>query len=60
MIRLIAYLKDETGAVTVDWVVLTSGVVVLGFVLITPVRTAVYDIGKDIGDKIAAFDPFPN
>jgi Flp pilus assembly pilin Flp len=32
-----AFLKDETGAVTVDWVVLTAAIVGLGIAVLTSV-----------------------
>jgi len=35
---------SESGAVTVDWVVLTAGVVVLASVLIQYTRTSILDI----------------
>jgi Flp pilus assembly pilin Flp len=47
-----AFLKDETGAVTVDWVVLTAAVVLLGMVVLTYVRPAVSSLASDIGVEI--------
>ena len=32
-----AFLSDEAGAVTVDWVVLTAAIVGLGFILLVPI-----------------------
>ncbi len=32
-----SFLKDEEGAITVDWVVLTSGLVILGLVAVNAI-----------------------
>ncbi len=54
MTKISAFLKDEAGAVTVDWVVLTAAVVGLGLLVFTFVRPAVSNlaqgIGKELGD----------
>ncbi len=52
MDRLKRFLKDETGAVTVDWVVLTSGVVILAIVVMPPITRAIGDIAILIGDEV--------
>jgi Flp pilus assembly pilin Flp len=52
MTKFSAFLKDETGAVTVDWVVLTAAVVVLGMLVLTYVRPAVSTLASDIGVEI--------
>jgi hypothetical protein len=39
--RFIAFVEAEDGAVTVDWVVLTAGVVVLGLLLLAPISAAI-------------------
>lgn len=54
MTKFSAFLKDEAGAVTVDWVVLTAAVVGLGLVVFTFVRPAVSDLAVQIGDEIDA------
>jgi Flp pilus assembly pilin Flp len=46
------FLKDETGAVTVDWVVLTAGVVVLAVLVMPPIRLAVVSMAEYIGETI--------
>lgn len=46
------FLSDETGAVTVDWVVLTAGVVVLAVVVMPPIQRAVVDMAILIGDQV--------
>jgi Flp pilus assembly pilin Flp len=44
--------NDETGAVTVDWVVLTAGVVVLAIVVAPPIQRAVGDMAVLIADQL--------
>ena len=57
MTMISAFLKDEAGAVTVDWVVLTAAVVGLGLLIFNWVRPAVSDlaiaIDKEMGDAEA-------
>jgi Flp pilus assembly pilin Flp len=52
MTKFSAFLKDEAGAVTVDWVVLTAAVVGLGFVIFTFVSPAVETLASDIGAEV--------
>lgn len=54
MTKFTAFLKDETGAVTVDWVVLTAAVVTLGLVVFNFVAPAVSDLAENIGDEVEA------
>jgi len=54
MTKFSAFLNDETGAVTVDWVVLTAAVVGLGLVVFTFVQPAVKDLAEDIGEEVDA------
>ncbi|MFX0544895.1 Flp family type IVb pilin [Roseovarius sp. S1116L3] len=49
-----SWLRDESGAVTVDWVVLTAAVVGLGVAAIASARTAVTTLSTDIGIGIEA------
>lgn len=49
-IRLRNFVADDSGAVTVDWVVLTAAVVGLAMVVIASVRIGT----QDVGDKIQA------
>ncbi|RAP40285.1 hypothetical protein BYZ73_15880 [Rhodovulum viride] len=44
------FAKDESGAVTVDWVVLTAAIVGLGIAVLGTVRSGV----NGLGDKIEA------
>jgi Flp pilus assembly pilin Flp len=53
MTMFTAFLKDEAGAVTVDWVVLTAAVVTLGLVVFTFVAPAVSTLASDIGSEIS-------
>lgn len=52
MTKFTAFLNDETGAVTVDWVVLTAAVVTLGLVVFNFVAPAVSDLAQDIKSEI--------
>ena len=52
MTKFSAFLKDESGAVTVDWVVLTAAVVGLGLVVFAAIRPAVNTLATDIGAEI--------
>jgi len=44
--------KDEDGAVTVDWVVLTAAVVGLGIVVMGFISPAVSNLAQGISDKL--------
>lgn len=46
------FLADENGAVTVDWVVLTAGVVILAVVVMPPIQAAVVDMAVLIGEQV--------
>ncbi len=56
--KLITLLKtfqrDEDGAVTVDWVVLTAAIVGLGIAVLTTVGDATDDYADDIGAHLSA------
>ena len=52
MTKFSAFLKDEAGAVTVDWVVLTAAVVGLGLLVLSYVQPAVSTLATDIGTEI--------
>ena len=47
------FFNDESGAVTVDWVVLTAAIVGLGMVVMTTVGGGVAALGDDIADDIS-------
>ncbi len=52
------FFKEEDGAVTVDWVVLTAGVVGLGIAALTIVSDNSAQLSADIGATVEANDPF--
>ena len=52
------FLCDENGAVTVDWVVLTAGVVVLAIVVMPPIQTAIVDMAIYIADTVLEYQKF--
>ncbi len=52
------FLNDETGAVTVDWVVLTAGVVVMAAIVMPPIQGAIVDMAIYIGDTVAKYSEF--
>jgi Flp pilus assembly pilin Flp len=54
MTNFSAFLKDEAGAVTVDWVVLTAAVVGLGLLIFSWVRPAVSNLAQSINAELAA------
>ena len=53
MTKFSAFLKDEAGAVTVDWVVLTAAIVGLGLLVFSFVRPAVSNLAQGIGNELA-------
>jgi Flp pilus assembly pilin Flp len=52
MTKFSAFLKDEAGAVTVDWVVLTAAIVGLGLLVFNFVRPAVSNLANGIGNEL--------
>jgi Flp pilus assembly pilin Flp len=48
------YAKDEDGAVTVDWVVLTGAIVALGLVVMSTIRPGVTGAAGTINTRITA------
>ena len=52
--RFMTFLRDEGGAVTVDWVVLTAAIVTLGVAVLTLVSNGVIDLSGDISDALVA------
>jgi Flp pilus assembly pilin Flp len=52
MTSISAFLKDEAGAVTVDWVVLTAAVVTLGLLIFQYIRPGVSDLAIAIDDEL--------
>ena len=52
MTNFSAFLNDEAGAVTVDWVVLTAAVVGLGLLVFNFVRPAVSNLAGAINTEL--------
>ena len=52
MTKFSAFLKDDAGAVTVDWVVLTAAIVGLGLLVFNFVRPAVSNLAEGIGNEL--------
>ncbi|MEL7114244.1 MAG: hypothetical protein AAGP08_01415 [Pseudomonadota bacterium] len=48
------FARDEDGAVTVDWVVLTAAIVGLGIAVLTTVGGATDDYADEIGDHLSS------
>lgn len=48
------FAQDESGAVTVDWVVLTAAAVGLALIVGGTVSTEIANVAKDIGDDMTA------
>ena len=53
MDMLKAFLKDDSGAVTVDWVVLTAAIVGLGVVVLTSVGGGTADAADTVSTHLA-------
>lgn len=61
MFNLVKRFKsDEDGAVTVDWVVLTAAIVVLGLVVGQAVSDGATDLANDVGADLAAMPTAPS
>ncbi|WP_417589471.1 hypothetical protein [Pararhodobacter oceanensis] len=46
------FAADDSGAVTVDWVVLTAAIVGLGIAVVATVRGGVNDLGTEINTRL--------
>jgi Flp pilus assembly pilin Flp len=59
-----SFISSESGAVTVDWVVLTAALVGLGLAVMSVVSGGVENLSNDIGQSLADTspdtDPFAN
>jgi len=59
--RTRGFLKDEDGAVTIDWVVLTAAVVGLQiFLVVSYIREPMVEVSAGIGDQVAQAGQFLN
>jgi hypothetical protein len=54
MIRLHVFLKAESGAVTVDWVILTAAVVGMGLSVFAPLFTSTSGVANNIATSITS------
>ena len=54
---LFQFLKNEDGAVTVDWVVLTGSLVGLAILVVTSVATGMNDVSTGVGAQLSAGQP---
>lgn len=50
---LSVFLLDDDGAVTVDFVVLTAAICILGFIVVTTFAGATTGLGNDISNTVA-------
>jgi len=48
------FLNDETGAVTVDWVVLTAGILLLAIGVVAPIGSNVTNSSNSIGAYVGS------
>ena len=48
------FAADDSGAVTVDWVVLTAAIVGLGLAVVTSVRSGVSSLGTNISTSLSS------
>ena len=55
--KFTSFVSDESGAVTVDWVVLTAAIVGLGLAVISVVSGGVEDLSGDISNALTTTDP---
>ena len=51
------FLKDEAGAVTVDWVVLVAALIGLAFAVLTYVTGGTTDLAGEISSALEAIEP---
>ena len=52
------FVRDESGAVTTDWVVLTSGIAVLAVIVLFLIQPAITEMAIYIRDTIFAYQVF--
>jgi Flp pilus assembly pilin Flp len=54
----VQFWNDETGAVAVDWVVLSAGVVTLAIVVTPPIQVALVGMAMYIRDTILQYQTY--
>ena len=52
-----AFINDESGAVTVDWVVLTAALVGLGLAVMAVVSEGIGDLSNEMGQELTDMNP---
>lgn len=53
------FISDQTGATTVDWVVLSAAVIGMGMVILTPIAFSADSVADDLAGDIRNIDlPF--
>ncbi len=52
--KLFKFKKDESGAVTVDWVVLTAALVLVGGVVVNAIRGGMENLAGEINTELSA------
>jgi Flp pilus assembly pilin Flp len=52
------FLSDESGAVSVDWVVLTAGIVAMALLFFVPILMSLGDTAGTIGVTISEYEAF--
>lgn len=52
-LSLAKFFADDSGAITVDWVVLTAAILGLGMLVLTPIAYQSESMADDVGDYVA-------
>jgi Flp pilus assembly pilin Flp len=52
LFKMKKYAKDESGAVTVDWVVLTAALVIIGGIVISIIQRGLFNASSAIETKL--------
>lgn len=55
--QLFRFFRDDSGAVTVDWVVLTAAIIGLGFVVMVPIAFSTGNSAVSVGGAIVSIEP---
>jgi hypothetical protein len=50
--KIKAFICDDTGAVTVDWVVLTAALIGMGMIFLAPIALNTTSVTAELGNKI--------
>lgn len=48
------FLGKEDGAVTVDWVVLTAGLLILGILVVLSIQTGATEMSDNVGNELGS------